>query len=205
MTGTTTRIGTILCATLLAACAARQAPAPLATATAATQTRVGPGTITQSSVVTAAATVVAIDQATRLVTLRAADGQEATIKVDPAVRNLAQVRRGDEVIATYYESVAVRLRPAGAEPGVSQRTDVARSEPGQRPAGAVAETTTIVATVTEIDHKDKSVTLRGADGKITTVDVQDPAHLAQVKVGDLVEVSVTQALAIQVERAPRRR
>jgi hypothetical protein len=149
--------------------------------------------------------VVAIDQKTRLVTLRMADGQLSTARVDPGVRNLAQVRKGDEVIATYYESVAVEVKKAGqAEPGVSTRTEAARAQSGELPAAAVAQNTTVVATVAKIDRKDPSVTLRGADGKLTTVDVKNPAHLEKLKVGDLVELSVTEALAIQVEKAPKR-
>jgi DNA helicase TIP49 (TBP-interacting protein) len=174
-------------------------------AAAATETRVAPGAITESSVVTAAATVVAIDQTTRQVTLRMADGQLSTIKVDPAVRNLAQVRKGDEVVATYYESVAVQVKkPGEAEPGVTASADAARAQPGELPAGAVAQTTTVVATVTKIDRKHQSVTLRRADGTIKTVDVRNPAHLEKLKVGDLVELSLTEALAIQVEKAPKR-
>jgi hypothetical protein len=71
-------------------------------------------------------------------------------------------------------------------------------------ATAVAQTTTIVATVTKIDRKHQSVTLRGADGTTKTVDVRNPAHLAKLEVGDLVELNLTQALAIQVEKAPKR-
>jgi hypothetical protein len=47
------------------------------------------------------------------------------------------------------------------------------------------------------------VTLRGADGTVKAVDVRNPAHLEKLKVGDLVELSLTQALAIQVEKAPK--
>jgi hypothetical protein len=134
-----------------------------------------------------------------------ADGQLSTAKVDPAVRNLAQVRKGDEVVATYYESVAVQVKkPGEAEPGVTTSADAARAQHGELPAGAVAETTTIVATVAKIDRKHQSVTLRGADGTVKTVDVRNPAHLEKLKVGDLVELSLTQALAIQVEKAPKR-
>jgi len=198
-------VGGVLCTVLFTGCGPKEGAPPLMVAAEATEARMAPGAITESSVVMAAATVVAIDQTTRMVTLRAADGQLNTVRVDSSVRNLSQVRKGDEVVATYYESVAVQVKkPGEAEPGVSTSADAARAQHGELPAGAVAETTTIVATVTKIDHKHQSVTLRGADGTMKTVDVRNPAHLEKLKVGDLVELSLTEALAIQVEKAPKR-
>jgi hypothetical protein len=190
----------------LAGCAPKSTPDPLMGTTAMTTSRVGPGTLSESSVISSAATVTAIDHRNRQVTLRFPDGRTHTVQVDPAVRNLEQVRRGDEVIATYYESVAVHVRRAGtAEPGVTTDAAVARAEPGQRPAGAMAATTTVTATVVAVDRKHHTIDLRGPEGNVRTVDVQHPEQLAHVKVGDLVELRVTQALAIQVEKAPRRR
>jgi hypothetical protein len=48
-----------------------------------------------------------------------------------------------------------------------------------------------------------SIDLRGPEGNLLTVDVHDPAHLQNLAVGDLVEVSITEALAVQVEKAPK--
>jgi hypothetical protein len=53
--------------------------------------------------------------------------------------------------------------------------------------------------VTHVDRAKQTVTLRGADGNSATVPVKDPAQLEHVAVGDLVEVTATQALAIAVE------
>jgi hypothetical protein len=190
---------------LLTGCAAKDPGPPLLSVAAATETRLGPDAITESSVVVTAATVEAIDQKTRLVTLRAPDGRLHTLRVDPSVQNLRHVRKGDEVVATFYESIAVEVKkPGTAEPGVSQKTELARAQPGQKPAGVAAETTTVTATVVKIDRKHQTVDLRGPDGGVRRVDVRNPAHLTKVQVGDLVELSVTEALAIQVEKAPKR-
>lgn len=196
----------LACTALVFGCAAKESPSPLMAAAAATETAPDPGAITESSVVSTAAIVEAIDQKTRVVTLRTPDGHLHTITVAPSVRDLSKVRKGDDVVATYYESIAVEVkRPGEAKPGVSESADVKHTLPGQLPAEAVAETTTVVATVVRIDRKHQTVGLRAANGALTTVDVQNPAHLTKVKVGDLVEVSVTQALAIQVEKARKRR
>jgi hypothetical protein len=154
-----------------------------------------------SDEVTVRATVVAIDHKTRMVTLRGPEGNEETFKVGPEVRNLPQVRKGDEVVATYYEAIAVQLRkPGEAAPGVAAAQDVVRAAPGEKPGAAVGQTVSVTATVEKIDRKKQTVTLKGPRGKLVTVKVQDPERLAKVKVKDLVEISYTEAVAIAVEK-----
>ena len=58
---------------------------------------------------------------------------------------------------------------------------------------------TVKATVTAIDTKGQSVTLKGMDGKSVKVRVEDPANLRGVEVGDEVILTYEQALAISVE------
>jgi hypothetical protein len=194
----------VTAAAALAGCAAKNTAPPLMAVAVGTEPRLGPGAVTESSLVSTEATVVAIDHETRMVTLRTPDQRLHTLRVDPSVRNLGKVRKGDEVVTTYYESIAVRMeKPGTARPGVSSDADTDRAPPGQRPAGVAAETTTLTATVVKIDRKHQSVDLRGPEGNLRTVDVQDPAHLQQLKVGDLVEVSITEAVAVQVEKAPK--
>jgi len=196
----------LACVAALAGCAATKEAAPAKTTAAAevTTTTSADGLET-TAVVTKTATVEAIDQKTRMVTLRMADGETTTFRVSPEVRNLPQVKKGDEVTASYYESVAVRLlAPGEAKPGVTTADEVTRAEPGQMPAGGVATTTTITATVTKIDRKKQTATLRGPEGKSVTVKVRNPANLEKVKEGDLVEITYTEALAISVEKAARR-
>jgi hypothetical protein len=48
------------------------------------------------------------------------------------------------------------------------------------------------------------VTLKGPEGKSVTVKAENPKNLAKVKVGDEVEVTYTEALAISVEEAKRK-
>ncbi|HEY1965107.1 MAG TPA: hypothetical protein VGG59_09260, partial [Acidobacteriaceae bacterium] len=44
---------------------------------------------------TLTATVVKVDQDTRMITLRSTDGEEATIEAGPEIKNLAQLHAGD--------------------------------------------------------------------------------------------------------------
>jgi hypothetical protein len=179
--------------------AAGQAASPTASDSAVVE-RTADG-VKVSDEVTVRATVTAIDQKKRTVTLRGPEGNQQTFQLGPEVRNLPQVRKGDEVVATYYESVALRLRkPGEATPGVVTAEDAVRAAPGEMPGAAMGETVNVTATVQKVDHRKQTVTLKGPQGKLVTVKVQDPERLKKVKVNDLVEVTYTEAVAIAVER-----
>ncbi len=161
------------------------------------------GTVSEQTV-TMTATVQKINLKKRLVTLRGPDGKVKTIKVDERVQNLPQVKKGDRVVISYYESLAyVVKKPGEAEPGTTVATGVGHAEPGQMPAGMAAQAVTVTATIKAIDKKTPAVTLKGPEGKLVTVKVRDREKLERVKVGDLVEITYTEALAISVEPAPK--
>jgi len=151
---------------------------------------------------TVTATVEKIDLKKRLVTLKGPDGKSVTVEVDERVKNLPQVKKGDQVTASYYESAAYEVKkPGQAEPGVTVAGAVGAAQPGQLPAAAGAHAITVTSTIEAIDKKAPSVTLKGPDGDLVTIKVRYPEKLEKVKVGDLVEITYTQALAIAVEAA----
>lgn len=181
--------GVAACALALAACATDTVPAgPPPSGTLAEQT------------VTASATVEKIDQKTRQVTLRRADGSTVSFKAGPEVRNLAQVKKGDEVVVAYHESLAYEVRRAGeATPGAELAEAAARAEPGQRPGAMGAQQLTVTSTIEAIDRRAGTVTLKRADGETFTTKVRDPSKLELVRVGDLVTLTYTEAIAVSVE------
>jgi len=172
------------------------------TTTASTDTSTDKGG-ERAKEVTVTATVVKIDQAHRLVTLRGSDGATRTIRVGEEARNLAQVKEGDTVVATYYQSVAFQVVPEGeAKLGVSENAAGQRAAPGESPGGSAARVVTIVADIVQLDRENQQATLRGADGEVMTVDVADPKNFDKVKVGDRVEIALSEAFAIDVHPAP---
>ena len=65
----------------------------------------------------ARATVETVDQQTRTVLLRGPTGALLTVHAGPEVRNLPQVKPGDQVVVRYAESVAARIvRPGDPAP-----------------------------------------------------------------------------------------
>ena len=154
-----------------------------------------------SAAITATAKVVKINQKTRMVTLRGPDGKDTSFRVSDDVKNLPQVKKGDDVNVTYYESVAVRvMQPGEAVRGVAVAEGVETAEPGQKPSGIGARETTITAKITAIDKAASTVTLKGPQGKLQTVKVKDPSNLDKVAVGDMIQITITEALAVSVEK-----
>ena len=145
-----------------------------------------------------------VDLKTRHVTLEGADGKVVTVTCGDEVRNLPQLKVGDDVVATYYQSIAYEVKkPGDATPGVAVAEGAQRAELGQKPGASAARVTTVTATITGIDKTNGTVTLTGPDGDPTTVKARNPANLDKVKIGDLVEITLTESLAIGVEPATK--
>jgi ribosomal 50S subunit-recycling heat shock protein len=159
-----------------------------------------------SSVVEETATVEAVDQTTRMVTLKGPKGNSVTFKAGDQVRNLAQVKVGDEVKFAYYESLAVRVLKKGeAFPTASETEAVARAQKGEMPAGVVGKEMAVNATITAIDQAAKTATLKGEDGKSVTVTPLRPEKLKEVNVGDRLVITYTEAVAVKVEKSEKRK
>jgi hypothetical protein len=75
---------------------------------------------------------------------------------------------------------------------------------GAKPAGIMGSQSTLTATVEALDLKAHTATLKGPDGKSVTVKAQDPKNLENVKVGDEVVITYTEALAISVEKPKKK-
>lgn len=164
-----------------------------------TQVQMGGGKLSLGRLTEIRATVEAIDLATREITLKGPKGNVFPVTVGPEVKNLAEVKVGDEVVAEYYQGLALSLAPADASLSLSEESAAVRAEPGEQPAGAVMRQVTAVARVEAIDAATSTVTLRGPKGN--AVDIEVPAEaLQKVKVGDLVQAVYSEALAVSVSR-----
>ena len=78
-----------------------------------------------------------------------------------------------------------------------------KAKPGERPAVAGGRQVTLIATVTHVDPKKSTITLKGPRGNSVMLDVQNPDQFKVVKVGDQVDVTYSEALALSVEPAPK--
>ena len=151
----------------------------------------------RSNMVSLTATVESVDMGNRLVRIKGPMGNSIVVHAGPEVKNLPQVKVGDLVAVEYYESLAVRM----AKPGEvrAESAEISRSaEPGSKPAGMGAQQMTITATIEAIDKDDETVTLKGPDGTVVTVEVMEPENLNKVKVGDTIVMTYTEAMAVSI-------
>jgi ribosomal protein S17 len=159
--------------------------------------------VQEAAVVTLRGTVEAIDKEKQTVTIK---GPKRTLTVqvqDP--KKLEAIKVGDPVVGKYYEALALEVKkPGTATPGVTAQQGVASSQPGATPAGAVGQQITVTVTIVEIDKKAGTVTVKGPEGRTETVKARDPKNLEAVKVGDLVEITYTRALAIALDKPAKK-
>jgi Cu/Ag efflux protein CusF len=155
-----------------------------------------------ASVTKVRGTVAAVDKDAGTVTLKGPKGRTVTIEVNDKSK-LDQINVGDPVVAAYMEAVAVRVVKAGsgATPSVTTTETRVSSKPGETPAGAIGREVTATVTITAIDRKAHSVTVKGPRGGVETIKAKDPKNLEGLKVGDMVEITYTQALAVSLDKS----
>ncbi len=148
---------------------------------------------------TETAIVEAIEAASRTVTLKKSDGTHVAIVAGPEITRFAEIKVGDKVNARYYENVVLRLKRPG-EPDVDTGAKSTTPSGQALPGGTKAKQRTITATITAIDMETPAVTFTGPNGYKYTTKVQDKSALANVKVGDKVDIVWTEALLVSLER-----
>jgi hypothetical protein len=150
---------------------------------------------------TTTATISRIDLPTRFVSLRGDDGSELGVFVPADFTRLNELRVGDTVTITYYESVVFRLRRRGdPKPPVSE--EVAASETtGSLPGATLSHQVTERVTVKAVDREAPSITVTDRHGRTVARHVERASNLDGVKPGDHIDITYTAAVLATVTRA----
>ena len=149
------------------------------------------------------ASIEAIDQNSREVTLKGPLGNVVTFTVDKRVKRLGEMKVGDLVRADYYISVAAELRAPTPE---EEKTpfvllDAAGKAPaGSAPAAGGLRRFKVVTTVEGLDRPTRTVTVKGPRGNYFTARVADPTRLTQMRIGENIVLTCTEALAVSLEK-----
>jgi hypothetical protein len=168
------------------------------------QVKATPTAITKtlrSSTAEATVTVTAIDLTTREVTVKLPSGKEVILVVGEEAKNLDQIKVGDLVKIRYEEAVSLRLdKRSGGTASLSAEKSVMTGAPGSKPGGVAAHEVTLAVVIDAIDALNSFVTLKGPRGNEMDVFVKDRAMLGKINVGDVVEITYREALAISIEK-----
>jgi hypothetical protein len=199
------RMRSKVCTLILAA--ATLAPAALLAqslhpaAGGATITATAPGRGVAERVAQITASVEAVDPAERTVTLKGPAGDIVTLAVGSEVQNFDQIRVGDLMVVRHLEALTLELKKRGT--AVRERTErevTDRAPPGERPAAIDAHEVHVVADVIAVDPLTQTLRLRDPT-RVVDLRVDDPEQFKLVAVGDQVEATYTEAVAISVEPA----
>jgi hypothetical protein len=143
--------------------------------------------------------VVKVDKKKRTITFKNKDG-ESKFVAGAEIKNFDQIKKGDHLSVTYQLAVAIELikvKSNGVRSKVETNT-VTSSKVSEKPTETVANKTTIIADIVDVNREKKLVSVKGPSGKITTVTVKNPALLADVNVGEQVKVIYYDAMAASI-------
>ena len=169
----------------------------LATTAVWAQTISKPGPTTKRS-----ATIQSLDATDRIITLKSDDNTETRIWAPPStVTRFEELKVGDRVNVTYYESTVYQVRKSGdGAVATSGTTSTATPAQSALPGGTAARQTTSSVTVKSVDPAVPSITVMTSDGRTVTHMVADKANLAAVQAGDRIDITYTEAALVSVER-----
>ena len=167
----------------------------------ATIVATAPGKGVAERVAQVTASVEALDSAKRTATLKGRGGDIFTVLVGPEVRNFDRIRVGDLVVVRYLEALTLELKKRGTAMRERIDRDVTDRAPAdERPARVSAHEVHVVADVIALDPVTQTVRLRGPT-RVVDLRVDDPEQFKLVALGDQVEATYTEAVAISVEPA----
>ncbi len=156
--------------------------------------------ITKTKSVSATATIQAIDATGKTITLKDETGAEDTYSVGPEVKRFNELKVGDIVKMTYYESIVLVVRKPGEAPVATAGEAAVTRGTGALPGATMAMQDTMTVTVKAIDPDVPSVTVTTDDGRTVTRKIEDKTVLDRIKVGDRVGITYTRALLTNIER-----
>jgi hypothetical protein len=149
----------------------------------------------------ASVTIEAIDSTNRLITFKSDDGTEDTVKAGPDFTRFDELKVGDTVNLTYYESKVYRIRKPGDPPlELPKESAAVTGTSGTLPGATMAAQKVTTVTVKAVDMNVGSITVVTEDGRTISRKVEDKANLANVQPGDKIDIVSTEALLASVER-----
>jgi hypothetical protein len=157
-------------------------------------------TVVQTESSRSQARVEAVDYANRSIALQGSDGNTHIFKVQSAVRNFYQIKKGDTVKVDYASRLAASVRKTGEQPTTTVTDAVQLAELGQKPGIICTRNAQIEATVVSIDYATRNVRLKTTTGaELALTANKDLKNLENVHAGDQVVFDYREALSIQVE------
>ena len=180
----------------LAGCTSTQSSPQVSAETAAPSSATPVTGIAAETVITVHGKIVAVDSASKQVTLQGPNGKNVTLTVNNPY-NLRSLKAGDRYVAQFTESVSIVGKgPSDKPPVATLAAGLWTAKSGEVPGAAAAREAQLVVVVSAIDQADQRVSLQAPDGSTENIHVTNPAALQGVQVGDRITITLTQSVAI---------
>ena len=148
------------------------------------------------------AKIVEFDAKSRVAALRDPQGRILLVDIPADVKGLDQVQVGDDLVFRYAAAAVAKLEKVSGTGGIRERvetTERVSAPAGTLPGTAGRRTVDVLAKVTAVNTKARTVTLRGAT-RTVTVDAPPDMDIKALKVGDDVRATIVEAAVLDVER-----
>jgi hypothetical protein len=149
-------------------------------------------------------TITDIDYPQREMSLQDSQGRIETFVVDKSVQRFNEAKVGDKVSIDYYLGFNAEVRKPTAEeaqnPLVVMDT-AGKAGPGSAPAAHGMRQIRAVVTIEAMDRTAQTITVKGPRGKHYVARVADPSRFGQVRIGDTILMTFTEAAAISLKSA----
>jgi Cu/Ag efflux protein CusF len=142
--------------------------------------------------------VAALDAATNSVTIRGPHGNLADVDVNPALADVSRLRVGDRLNVGYQQALLLHIDKLATR-GVRERVETTVAIPASAGFVSSAHRVRVIATVVDIDRKNRMMTLRGPKHR-QVLRASNAIPLDQLKVGDSVRAEFVSAVAVELVR-----
>ncbi len=163
-----------------------------------------PGKVEMAQTIKGSAVITAIDNANRTFTVKRKNGDEVKITAGPEVRNFDQLKVGDTVNVAYRESLVLELKKGGGmKVEKTEKSNVAGAKPGEAPAGTAGRQVRVVGDVIKLDAATQTITVKGPE-RTVQLKSRDPEQFKRIAVGDQIEATYSEAVAVTVTPAAKK-
>ena len=152
------------------------------------------------------AKIVELDLKSGIAVLQDPKGRIVMADVPADVKGMDQVRVGDDLVFRYAAAAVAKLEKAPRAGSIREQTETTErvsAAAGALPGTAGRRTVDLLATITALNTKERTVTLRGAV-RTTTLNVPPDVDMKGLKVGDDVHATIVEAAVLAVDRPAAR-
>ncbi|MBS0578161.1 MAG: hypothetical protein JSR36_02740 [Proteobacteria bacterium] len=177
--------------------------AALFSTNALAEANAAPAPVVSSSLLKVSATIKAIDAPSRTLTLEGPNGL-LTVEVGKEAKRFDQLKVGDKVVVSYYQGLAAQMKPGDSAKASAPVGSEFASANKKGPGGIVGASVTTTVTIQAVDVPTNTVSFKRADGSVHVITVRNAKmkkFIKTLKPGDVVDVTYTESIAIDVEPA----